>query len=58
MRALQIIRLNTPEQRDRARAFVGVARRHTVVVFLRPMVVGVLAAGALLLLLVAAGLAR
>lgn len=59
MRALQAIRLRGPDQRDQAREMVGIARRHTLVVFIRPMVVGVVvAAAAVLLMLAAAGLAR
>jgi hypothetical protein len=57
LRSLQVVRLDSPDQRDRARALIGVARRHTVVVFLRPVMVGVAAAGAVLLMLVATGLA-
>lgn len=47
-----------PEARDRARALVGVARRGTLVVFLRPVVVGLVATGVLLVVLSAVGLAR
>lgn len=50
--------LDGPEARDRARALVGVARRHTIILFVQPIVVGVVAAGVVLLLLAAVGLAR
>jgi len=50
--------LDGPEARDRARALVGVARRHSVVLFIRPVMVGVVVAGAVLVVLAAVGLAR
>jgi ribosomal protein L15E len=58
MKALHLIRLRGPDERDKARALIGVARRHTIVVFVRPIAVGVAVAGAVMLMLVAVGLAR
>lgn len=44
------ILLANPDSRDRAREAVGIARRHTLVVFLQPIAVGVVAAGAVLVI--------
>ncbi len=50
-----VIRLDHPDQRDRARAMVGILPRHTIVLFLRPLVFGLLVAGAVLLGLAVVG---
>lgn len=52
------IRLSDADRRDRARAMVGIARRHSLVVIVRPIVVAIVSAAVLLAGLAAVGLAQ
>lgn len=53
-----VIVLSDPDSRDRARAMVGIARRHALVVIVQPIAVAIVVAAVVLAGLAALGLAQ